>query len=332
MDFKGLEDKFIGTLLGTAIGDTLGVPFEGQIREQIIRYFDDFDDFIDKNRSIFRTYSDDTQLTIHTAKAIIKANGIEEKSLIDEFIKWLDALPIGPGFGCLSSIKTLRNGVPWKQAASNSGGNGTAMRISPIGLFYSNNIEQLKKAASLNSNITHSHPAAEAGARVVASSIAFLLYKDPNKGFSINEFFQTIINVISDKKDRIWEEFIEILNDLQTNLDMDLIDGLKKYAQIGVKSPFYIKSLENKCFVHPYTISTVVCALFIFLKNLDSFKKCIYILPTVGGDTDTCGAIGGSIAGSYFGFKNIPEKLIALVQNSKEIIQLGKELYQVSLR
>jgi len=42
MDFKGLEEKFIGTLLGTAIGDTLGVPFEEQIREQIIRYFEDF--------------------------------------------------------------------------------------------------------------------------------------------------------------------------------------------------------------------------------------------------------------------------------------------------
>ncbi len=37
-----LENKFIGTLLGTAIGDTLGVLFEGQIREQIIKYFDDF--------------------------------------------------------------------------------------------------------------------------------------------------------------------------------------------------------------------------------------------------------------------------------------------------
>jgi len=325
-----LEDKFIGTILGTAIGDTLGHPFEGRIKEQIDRYFDDFDEFIEKNRNIFANFTDDTQLTIHTAKAIIRAGGsIEESTLVDEFIKWLDDPPIGSGFGCLSSIQKLSHGIHWKEAASDSGGNGTAMRISPVGLFYSKDIEQLKKAASLNSKITHNHPAAEAGARVVAAAISFLLEKDPNEGFSVDEFFQALIYVISDKKDPIWEEFTEILKDLQTNLDLSYIEGVKKYAQIGVKPPFYIKRLENKCFVHPYTISTVVCALFIFLKNLDSFQNCIYKLPTAGGDTDTCGAIGGSIAGAYFGFNKIPTKLITLVKDSNELIQLSKELFEL---
>ncbi len=328
MDFKGLEDKFIGTLLGTAIGDTLGIPFEGKIREQIVRYFDDFDEFIDKNHNIFRTYSDDTQLTIHTAKAIIRAGGIEEEILIDEFIKWLNDPPIGPGFGCLSSIQKLSRGIHWKEAASDSGGNGTAMRISPVGLFYSKDIEQLKKAASFNSNITHNHPAAEAGARIVAAAISFLLDKDPNEGFSIGEFFQALIYVITDKKDPIWEEFTNILKDLRTNLDLSYIEGVKKYAQIGVKPPFYIKRLESKCFVHPYTISTVVCSLFIFLKNLDSFQNCIYKLPTAGGDTDTCGAIDGSIAGTYFGFKKIPSKLITIIKDSNGLIQLAKRLFE----
>jgi ADP-ribosyl-[dinitrogen reductase] hydrolase len=322
-----LEDKFIGTILGTAIGDTLGHPFEGRIKEQIDRYFDDFDRFIENNRSIFRTYTDDTQLTIHTARAIIKSKGIEENTLIGEFIEWLDDPPIGPGFGCLSSIQKLSRGISWHQAASNSGGNGTAMRISPVGLFFSKDLEGLKNAASLNSIITHSHPAAEAGARIVAAAVAHLLDKDPEEGFSIEKFFDSMIDVISDKDEPIWKEFVEILNDLKPNIGMSYIDGLKRYAQIGVKPPFYIKSLENKCFIHPYTISTVICALFIFLKNLDSFQKCIYILPTSGGDTDTCGAIGGSMAGAYFGFKNIPKKLVSLVKDADSLIQLSKDLY-----
>lgn len=324
-----LEDKFVGTILGIAIGDTLGHPFEGRIKEEIDRFFDDFDKFIDNNPSLFRTYTDDTQLTIHTLKAILRSNGIEEKTLIDEFVQWLDDPPIGPGFGCISSIQKLKNGFKWRAAASNSGRNGTAMRISPVGLFYSDNLEQLKKAASLNSCITHNHSGAEAGARVVAAAIAFLLDKDQNDGFSVEGFFSALKSVISDEKDPVWVEFVDILNDLKGNLGISYVEGLKKYSQIGVKEPYYIKRLENKCFVHPYTISTVVCSLFIFLQNLDSFQKCIYILPTSGGDTDTCGAIGGSMAGAYFGFKSMPEKLINLVKNSKNLIQLSKDLYRL---
>ena len=35
-------DKFSGTLLGVSIGDTLGHPFEGVIREGIYSQFKDF--------------------------------------------------------------------------------------------------------------------------------------------------------------------------------------------------------------------------------------------------------------------------------------------------
>ncbi|MFW9952698.1 MAG: ADP-ribosylglycohydrolase family protein, partial [Candidatus Thorarchaeota archaeon] len=79
--------------------------------------------------------------------------------------------------------------------------------------------------------------------------------------------------------------------------------------------------------VHPYTLSTVVCAIFIFLKYLSSFRECIYDLATAGGDCDTIGAIGGSLAGAYFGLRNIPEDLIKLVKNSNKILLLSSELY-----
>ena len=320
-------DKFQGCLMGVAIGDSLGHPFEGKIREEIYSQFKNFKEFIKSRRKLFKTYTDDTQLTLHTAEALIQGSGFNEDNFIREYVKWLDDPPIGPGFGCISSIQKLKYGIPWKKAASNSGGNGTAMRVSPIGLFYSKDINGLTNAALKSSIITHSHPAASAGAIVIACAIAFLIEKSVETSFSIEEFFATIISSISNSQENIWEEFIEILNRVKDNLNISVETGLIKFSQVGVRSPFFIEDYLGKAFVHPYTLSTVACAIFIFLKNLNSFEDCIIQLATAGGDSDTVGAIGGSLAGAYFGLGNIPDELKNIVKEHKYILKLSAALF-----
>ena len=320
-------DKFSGTLLGVSIGDTLGHPFEGIIREKIYSQFKNFKEFIKNNRGLFTTYTDDTQLTLHTAEALIQGSGFNENNFIKEYVRWLDDPPIGPGFGCLSSIQKLKYEIPWKKAASNSGGNGTTMRVSPIGLFYCKDINNLKKVALKSSIITHSHPAASAGAVVIARAIAYLIDKSVETSFSIDEFFETITSSISNSQERIWEEFIQILNKIKKNLNIPVETGLIKFSQAGVKFPFFIEDYLGKAFVHPYTLSTVACAIFVFLKKLNSFEECIFQLATAGGDSDTVGAIGGSLAGAYFGKGNISNDLIQLVRDHKNILKISEELW-----
>ena len=320
-------DKFSGTLLGVSIGDTLGHPFEGMLRERIYSYFNDFKEFIINKKKIFGTYTDDTQLTLHTAEALIQGSGFNTNNFVREYVKWLEDPPIGPGFGCISSIQKLKYGISWEKAASNSGGNGTAMRVSPIGLFYCKDIKSLEKSALKSSIITHSHPAASAGAIVIARAIAFLIDKKPETVFSIDEFFETIIFSISSSQESIWEEFIVILNKVKQNLSISIEAGLIKFSQVGVKSPYFIEEYLGKAFVHPYTLSTVACAIFVFLKNLNSFEDCIFQLATAGGDSDTVGAIGGSLAGAYFGLKNIPDDLITIVKNHKNILKVSEQLH-----
>lgn len=320
-------DKFSGTLLGVSIGDTLGHPFEGMIRERIYSHFKNFKQYIKDNKRLFKTYTDDTQLTLHTAEALIQGSGFNENNLVREYVNWLDDPPIGPGFGCISSIQKLKYGIPWKEAASNSGGNGTAMRVSPIGLFYCKDIKSLNSAALKSSVITHSHPAAAAAALVIARAIAFLIDKSIETSFSIDAFFETIISSISNSQEKIWEEFIEILNRVKDNLNISVEAGLIKFSQVGVKSPFFIEDYLGKAFVHPYAISTVACAIFVFLKNLNSFEECIIQLATAGGDSDTVGAIGGSLAGAFFGIRNIPEDLINIVKQHKHILKVSEQLH-----
>ncbi|MHA1669219.1 MAG: ADP-ribosylglycohydrolase family protein [Promethearchaeota archaeon] len=320
-------DKFSGTLLGVAIGDTLGQPFEGWLREQIQSRVNIFKEFVMKNKKVFNTYTDDTQLTIHTARALIEGSGFNIDNFVRAYVNWLDDPPIGPGYGCLISIKKLKYGISWKEAASNSGGNGTAMRISPIGLFYNSEPEKLKKFAYQSSLITHSHPAAAASAIVIARAISYLVGKNSEDGFSVDEFFDTIIDSIKDSQEPIWNEFISILKRVKENVGTPIKAGLIKFSQIGVKSPFFIEEYLGKAFVHPYAISTVTCAIFIFINNLNSFEECIYELASAGGDSDTVGAIGGSLAGAYFGKENIPIELIDLLKNKKLILKISEDLY-----
>jgi ADP-ribosylglycohydrolase len=322
-------DKFKGSLMGVAIGDTLGHPFEGMLRESIKSNFTNFEDFILKNKGLFNTYTDDTQLTLHTAQALIQGREFNINNFIEEYVKWLNDPPIGAGYGCITAATKLKYRIPWKEAASNSGGNGTTMRIAPIGLFFNKDLKALKSAAIKSSIITHSHPAAAAGAVAIASAIAYLIDKEPESGFSIDEFFDVIISSISDSEEEIWEEFCEILGKLRSSLNLPIEAGLIKFSQSGVKSPYFIEQYLGKAFVHPYTISTVVCAIFVFLKNLNSFKECIFELATAGGDSDTVGAIGGSLAGVYFGIKNIPDELIKLVKNYKRILKISVELNNI---
>ena len=320
-------DKFSGTLLGVSIGDTLGHPFEGMIRDKIYSYFEDFKEYMKENKKLFKTYTDDTQLTLHTAEALIQGSGFNENNFIREYVNWLEDPPIGPGFGCISSIQKLKYGIPWKKAASNSGGNGTTMRVSPIGLFYCKDIKNLNSVALKSSVITHSHPAAAAGAIVIARAIAFLIDNSMETSFSIDEFFETIISSIADSQEKIWDEFIAILNRVKDNLNISVETGLIKFSQAGVKSPFFIEDYLGKAFVHPYTISTVACAIFVFLKNLNSFEDCIIQLATAGGDSDTVGAIGGSLAGAYFGLGNIPDDLKNIVNQHKHILKVSERLH-----
>jgi len=330
-------DKFKGSLIGLTIGDILGYPLRGKMRTKIAsefnffennKDFEDFENFLLDNKRKFKTYTNNTQLALHLSEALIKGNGFNIKQILREFLIWLEDPPIGSCYGTISTMKKIKDGVLWSKAASNSGGSGTLSRAVPIGLYYGKDINQLRIAAKKSSSLTHTHPAASIGAIILARTIAYLITKTKETGFSIDDFSNELISSISNSaiNDKIKEEYIENLYKLISNLSTSEESGLIKFSQIGVNSPYFIEDYLGKAFIHPYAMSTVFCSLFLFLKNRTSFKKCILTFASSGGGS-TVGAVGGALAGAYFGYSEIPNNLLKFVKNRKKILNIAERLF-----
>lgn len=322
-------DKFKGTLIGIAIGDTLGKPFNGKTRTEIISQFENFETFfMKKKRKVFKTYSDNTQLMLHVAEALIQGNGFNMNFLIRELIRWLDDPPKGEAFSCISAIRKLKGNIPWEQASTNSGGSGTLARAVPFALIYHEEIDTLKDVVELASSITHSHPAASGSAIVFSRGIAYLIKKIPEQDFLLDEFFDVLVESISDSKNKAWNDLISHLQEISKNLDLSVEAGLIKLSQIGVSPVYYLQEYLGKAFIHPYAISTIICSLFLFVKQLDSFKDFIFTIGTAGGGA-TAAAVGGGLAGAFHGYSKIPQELVKLVNKSNYILDVAERLYEV---
>jgi ADP-ribosylglycohydrolase len=96
------EDAYIGCLLGTAVGDALGLPYEGLSPRRAVRLFPD----TRKHHLLFGKgmVSDDTEHACFVAQAIVRANGdvdVFRKRVARSLRWWLLGLPAGVGFATL---------------------------------------------------------------------------------------------------------------------------------------------------------------------------------------------------------------------------------------
>ncbi|MHA1132086.1 MAG: ADP-ribosylglycohydrolase family protein [Candidatus Helarchaeota archaeon] len=324
---NNIKNRFIGTLIGTGIGDAMGRPFEGWTRDQIESNFDRLTELLPDffpARYPAGQYTDDTQLTIAIAESLIRSKGFDLDDLIARFVDWLSEPPIGPGYGCLSSINRLREGIPWQDAASESGGDGTAMRVSPIGLFFYKDVPKLIESARYSSLITHTHWAATASAIVVARAVAYLVKQ---QSIHINEFLKVLAASVEKPE---FEDYATRILDLKEYLELDRKMALMELGGMGIKPPWPNPSQMGGGFISAYAMSTTLSALYCFIVSPSNFEASVNLAVMSGGDTDTCGAITGAISGAFNGIEGIPKRWIKTLVKNEYITKLAVQLYEIA--
>lgn len=148
-------------MYGAIIGDIIGSRFEFD-RGDKSRDFELFTTECD--------FTDDTVMTVAVAEALLEAGkDADEKTiksnLIKSMKKWGQKYPYaGYGARFISWVLT-EDPEPY-----GSYGNGSGMRVSPVGWLY-DTIERTREVARWTSEVTHNHPEGIKGAESTAAAI-----------------------------------------------------------------------------------------------------------------------------------------------------------------
>lgn len=297
-----LRSRFVGCLVGSALGDAIGNSFESlQIPET-----QKLEDFSGK-------WSDDTHMMIGVTESLIENEGFDAKHMALTFIKNYEQEPWrGYGPGPPRVFKLIQSGVPWNVAATKlfggrgSYGNGAAMRVAPIGLLFHTNPRQLRAKAYSQSKITHTHRLAKEGAALQAYAIALAVKSDATL-----------------KLDPIF--FLERLNDFARNeIYIQKLNRIGKLLNEKNKSKIVVE-LGNGVEAH----NSVPAAIYSFLCCPTSFEQSVLFAVGLGGDRDTIGAMTGAISGAYHGVGAIPKMMNIQLEKRDFIKELGEQLYNV---
>jgi len=291
-------------MVGSAIGDALGASFEGLwINKLNIEEF-----------SFHGRWTDDTHMMIGVAESLIANKGFNGEHMAWTFIRNWEREPWrGYGPGPPRVFRMIKSGVAWNEAAKQlyggmgSYGNGAAMRVAPIGLLYYDDAEKLREAAYKSAEITHTHMLGKEGAAIQAYAVA-LAVKAESESFNPIDFLEKLIEFT---RVDAYKEKLEKAKGLLNNDDKREI----------------IRNLGNGV----EALNSVPTAIYCFAKHHESYAKAVLYAISLGGDTDTIGAMTGAIAGAYHGIEVIPSVWVQKLERRDYIERLADELWKLKM-
>ena len=293
-DQNRIRDAFIGCLLGTAVGDSLGLPYEGLSPRRAAKMFPN----TSKHHFLFGKgmVSDDTEHACFVAQALIRSNGdVNEfqKQLARSLRWWILGLPAGIGFATLRSIINLWLGKPPSKSGVFSAGNGPAMRSPILGVAFGHDPRKLKQSVKACTEITHSDPKAYYG----ALAIALAAYQSASNEIPSAESFQ--------------EKLGPLLQNEPADEFLDLVARAAGSAGKGESISDFAQSIGTRKGISGYIYHTVPCVLHVWFRNPEDFDTGIQEIIAAGGDSDTTAAILGGIIGARVGKDGIPVRWLS---------------------
>eukprot|EP01138_Halocafeteria_seosinensis_P015640 gb/GECG01015961.1/.p1 GENE.gb/GECG01015961.1/~~gb/GECG01015961.1/.p1 ORF type:complete len:551 (+),score=52.87 gb/GECG01015961.1/:1-1653(+) len=289
-----------GCLLGTAIGDALGVTLEDcPARNPFNPVLTDI-----VGGGSFRLdagqWTDDTSMMLCLAKSLLACRRLSQNDQLRRYWRWLSkgensstGRAFSVGTTCLKGIKHfVKTGKPYSGGRKpNAAGNGSLMRLAPVPVAASS-IGTAMDWAGEQSRTTHSAKEAVEACQVMSAFIFLALRGETKDAILSNE---TVVN-------KRWTTRIR-----------KIVKGSYKE-----KEPPDIKGTR-------YVVNTLEAVLWAFYKT-ETFRDGLILVVNLGNDADTTGAIYGALAGAYYGLEAIPRRWREVVYWSEDIQQIADEL------
>ncbi|MBR2833606.1 MAG: ADP-ribosylglycohydrolase family protein [Bacilli bacterium] len=289
---------FKGSYYGFIVGDAMGVPLEFEERRKLL---ENPVTKMEGNRSYDvpkGSWSDDSSMMIATMDSIISKSEIDYDDLMSKFSEWIsyskytavdEVFDIGRT--TLRAIVRFQDGISSLECGlegENYNGNGSLMRMIPIAFYAS--VKELCESDIIDlvfnvSSLTHRHEISKLGCYIFVRYVMFLL-----DGFDKYKSYELI------KK-----------------LDYSFVpfDVYDRYARVLKENIMDNPVEEIKS--SSYVIDTLEAVLWC-VGNTSNFSTAIIGSINLGGDTDTIGALTGSIAGIIYGYDDIPKDWLGDLQ------------------
>ena len=302
------HDQFLGCLLGQAVGDALGAPYEGLLSDHIYYSFGPPNVLVGNPSGETLYYTDDTEMMIGVAETLVERGEIVEETLCRAFVANYHP-ERGYGRGARQILEAMGTGGDWRTLAATvfpggSLGNGAAMRAAPIGLYFHDDLDKVAEQARLSALPTHVHPIGIEGAQLLALAVALAARGTP---FDRKAFYRELIARCHADEFR-WQ--------------LGAAAGLRRKHTFG----FLGNSLE----AHRSVVSAIAC----FTVSPDSFEDTIARAIGMGNDTDTLAAMAGAMSGAHLGVAAIPARLVGQLEEQGKggayIQELATKLYERS--
>lgn len=329
-----LQDKIRGSLIGGAAGDALGFAVEFSNEATIFERFGEkgIQDYqLTANQALI---SDDTQMTLFTANALVlaKEDVDDVLSLIrDAYLAWyqtqnspylIESSPFwimkeanlynrrAPGMTCLSALASGGLGTIAKPL-NMSKGCGGIMRVAPIGLYYSVlevGADFIQTLAADSSALTHGHILGYLPAAIFAHIISELTYTEKTLLEAIQMAIQVCNKLFPDSIEKLY--LINLVEEAITlsQSDKAVIEAIHQLGEGWVAE------------------ETLAIALYACLKNPTNFAEAIRLAVNHNGDSDSTGSLAGNIMGVIVGYNAIPERFKKKLELRETILCLGDQL------
>jgi len=304
-----LKDRFVGCLLGLAIGDALGGKFEAQSADAIRTRFPTTQALIEYPQEEI-WYTDDAQMAIGVAETLVAHGQIVEEHLCAAFVA--NYVPSrGYGRGARAVLEAMEDGRDYRAVAEHhfpggSYGNGAAMRVAPVGLLFRDDRSRLWEQARLSALPTHLHALGIEGAQLLAVAVGLASHMER---FDRNAYFAELLAACQ-------------APDYRTKIEQ----------AAAVRSAEELVALGNRI----EALHSAPTAIASFALTPESFEETISNVIFLGGDTDTLAAMAGALSGAYLGVGRLPQRLVGLLESSPKgrdyLHDLGTKLFEVYQR
>lgn len=320
-----LQQLGVGCILGAALGDAIGLPYEGLSRRRGSKLLGPPRQHrLCLGRGMV---SDDTEHICMVAQALIASGADVEhfrRDLAWRLRWWLLGLPAGVGLATLKAIAKLWLGANPRDSGVFSAGNGPAMRAAVIGVAVTD-VTRLRAFVRASTRLTHTDPKAEYGAFAVALAARFAAQGQlaDSAGY-LSELRRHLQNdeAVQDGLQHTREELFMLLAQAAAS------------AEQRQSTQDFAAEIGSDGGVSGYIYRSVPVALQACFLHRDDFRSAIAAIVECGGDTDSVGAIAGGIIGCAIPADELPQDWLSGMMEWPRSVrwmeQLGNQLNRVA--